>query len=519
MSMIQGLQAVRIVARSLLAVERPDRFPRAVAAMAPWGQSMAGLVAGGAARYPARVAIHDDAGAITYRELWQRTQSIAAGLEARGVGPDTSVGLLMRNHRDFVAVASAVTALGADLVLLNTGFAGPQLADVVEHEGIGAVVHDDEFAEIGAGCGAGVILDESAIDELAGSTKTVAPAPKPSRVVILTSGTTGRPKGAARSSDSAGIAGLAAVLDRIPFRSGDVEVIAAPMFHAWGFSNLLLGLGRCTTNVVTRRFDPERTVALVAEHRARVLVVVPVMLQRIMALPKDVLDAHPTPDLEVIAASGSAIAGSLVTAILDQFGPVLHNLYGSTEVAVATVAGPDDLRKAPTTAGQVVFGVRVEILDASGEPVPTGSVGRIFVGGSMKFDGYTNGGDKERVRGLLSSGDMGRFDGPLLFVEGRDDDMIVSGGENVFPQEVEELLIAHPDVADAAVVGVPDDEFGQALAAFVVLAEGGRLDAAAVRDHVRAQLARHKVPRSITFLDELPRNATGKLLRRDLTGD
>jgi fatty-acyl-CoA synthase len=195
---------------------------------------------------------------------------------------------------------------------------------------------------------------------------------------------------------------------------------------------------------------------------------------------------------------------------------VLYNLYGSTEVAVATIATPDDLSIDPSTAGRVALGSRVEILDHDGNPVPEGQVGRVFVGSAMPFEGYTNGGDKERIRGLLSSGDMGRFVDGLLFVEGRDDDMIVSGGENVFPAEVEELLRAHPSIADAAVIGVDDDEFGQALAAFVVTEPGANLTVKQVRSHVKDHLARHKVPRTVTFIDELPRNATGKLLRRSL---
>lgn len=517
MSLRTQVHALGIVARSMVAVERPDRLPRAVLAMAPWGQSPAGLLAGAAARYPDRVAIHDDDGSITYSRLWRRTQAIAADLEGHGIGEGSSVGVLMRNRRDFVATVGAVAAVGADLVLLNTGFAGPQLADVVAHEAIDVVVHDDEFAEIVDGCGARLTIDEAALSAMARGGR-VSPRQATGRVVILTSGTTGRPKGAARSSDAAGIEGLAAVLDRIPLRAGDTQLIAAPMFHAWGFSHLLLGIARCTTNVVSRRFDPEQTLIALARHRARVLVVVPVMLHRIMSLPDATLAGHRPTRLEVIAASGSAIAGALVTAVLDRFGDVLYNLYGSTEVAVATIAGPSDLRRDPTTAGRVAFGVRVAILDHAGEPVAAGERGRIFVGGAMRFDGYTGGGDKERIGDLVSTGDMGRFDGDLLMVDGRDDDMIVSGGENVFPSEVEELLTAHPAVSEAAVVGVDDDEFGQALAAFVVPVEGADLDATEIRDHVRAHLARHKVPRSVTFLDELPRNATGKLLRRTLGG-
>jgi fatty-acyl-CoA synthase len=236
------------------------------------------------------------------------------------------------------------------------------------------------------------------------------------------------------------------------------------------------------------------------------------MLTRLLAVP----DTSPFPDLRVIASSGSALGSKLTTDVLERFGPVLYNLYGSTEVAVATVAQPDDLAAAPSTAGRVALGVRVEILDADGEPVPEGQIGRIFVGGAMRFEGYTDGGGKEVQRGLVSTGDLGHFDRGLLFVEGREDDMIVSGGENVFPIEIEDLLRHHHDVVDVAVIGVADAEFGQALAAFVVLRDGGTASDDDLRSLVRERLARHKVPRRVEFVDELPRNPAGKLLRRVL---
>ncbi len=516
MSIGSKVQTGAAIARSMLTpFERPDRLPRALAAMAPWGSSVAGLVAGGAARYPDRIAIVDDDGTTDYRELWRRSQAIAAGLTARGIGPGARVGLVARNRVGFVEAMAGVAAAGADLVLLNTGFAGPQLADVVESEHIDTVIHDDEFADVVAACGA-TLLDEATLGELARS-GSVSPPKQAGTIVILTSGTTGRPKGAARSSDPSAIEGVGAVLDLIPLRLGDTQVVAAPLFHAWGLSHILLGLSRCTTNVLARRFDPQRTLAALSDHHADVLVAVPVMLARILALESDVLAAHRVPGLRVIASSGSAIGGELVTRILDHFGPVLYNLYGSTEVAVATIATPADLRAHPTTAGRVALGVDVSILDADGVPVAPGDVGRVFVGSSASFEGYTNGGDKQRIRGLLSSGDMGRFDDGLLFVEGRDDDMIVSGGENVFPAEIEESLRAHPAIADAAVIGVTDDEFGQVLAAFVVKQDGAKLSKKAVREHVKAHLARHKVPRDVQFIAELPRNETGKLLRRQLT--
>jgi fatty-acyl-CoA synthase len=514
--LLRRLSAAAILARATTSVaERPDRLARAIVAMAPWGTTLGGLVAASAARYPERVAVHDERGDTTYRELWRASRAVARGLLDNGVRPGMTVGILCRNHGGFVESLVGAAVTGADVVLLNTGFAGPQLADVVAQEQIGVVLHDDDFAEVVSACGA-TTHGEEALSRFRNGSHEVPPRREHGRLVILTSGTTGRPKGAARGAGSTSPDGAAAVLDRIPLRLGDVQVVAAPLFHGWGLTNLVLGLSRSATTVLARRFDAATTLRATSEHGAQVLVVVPVMLARLLALEPAVLVESPTPNLRVIASSGSALGGPLATAVLDRFGPVLYNLYGTTEVAVATIAVPEDLRAAPSTAGRVVFGARVAVLDARGSPVPDGTTGRIFVGSASRFDGYTGGGAKEERDGLLSTGDVGYFRRGLLFVEGREDDMIVSGGENVYPSEVEELLARHPQVAEAAVVGVPDDEYGQALAAFVVPRPGASLTAEDVRAHVRDRLARHKVPRRVQFVDELPRNTTGKILRRVL---
>jgi fatty-acyl-CoA synthase len=499
--------------------ERPDRLMRAVAASLPWGLGPAAGLAAACARYPEANAVVDDDGALTYGELWWRSDGIARRLVELGAARGRAVGVLARNHRGFVETVVAVAKTEADLVLMNTGFAGPQLADVATNEGVGILVHDDELAEVARAAVGVTLVGDRAREEAAISGRAARPTRHQGRTVILTSGTTGRPKGAARRPDAKAIEGVSAVLERIPLRPLDMTVVAAPMFHAWGLTHLMMGLGRNATVVVSRRFDPAGTLELVDRYRARVLVVVPVMLQRMLALPPDQLVRYDTTSLDVIAVSGSALGGRLATEVINRFGPVLYNTYGSTEVAVATIATPEELRRHPTSVGRPAAGVRVEILDADAGPVAPGVSGRVFVGGAARFDGYTTGGGKEVQRGLLSSGDMGHFDaGGRLYIDGRDDDMVVSGGENVYPAEVEELLAHHPAVAEVAVIGVPDDEFGQALAAFIVLRPEHHLDAESVKDHVRAHLARYKVPRRVTFLDELPRNPTGKVLKRELAG-
>jgi acyl-CoA synthetase (AMP-forming)/AMP-acid ligase II len=221
--------------------------------------------------------------------------------------------------------------------------------------------------------------------------------------------------------------------------------------------------------------------------------------------------------LEVTAASGSALPGELATKWMDEFGDNLYNLYGSTEVSWASIATPEDMRAAPGTAGRPPRGTVIRIVDEDGKDVPSGETGRIFVGNQLAFEGYTGGGDKEHLGELLSSGDVGHFDADgRLFIDGRDDEMIVSGGENVFPREVEDLLADHESVEEAAAVGVDDEEFGQRLRAFVVKEEGKDVSEEDLKGYVKQNLARYKVPREIVFVDELPRNATGKVLKREL---
>jgi fatty-acyl-CoA synthase len=465
-------------------------------------------------RDPRRAAIVDPDGAVTYRQMWRRSEGVAAGLRAAGAGPGITVGVLARNDRSFVDALLGASKTGADIVLLNTGFAGPQLADVVAAEGVSIVVHDGSFAEQAADVDGADVIGGDALRAMATSGDRTTPVRHQGRVVILTSGTTGRPKGATRGGGGASaLEGAAGILERIPFRPRDVQVVPSPLFHAWGLSHLMFGFTRCATTVIAPRFDPAAALLSVTEERARVLIAVPVMLRRMLAADT----GADTATLQVIASSGSALGGQLAVALDERFGPVVYNTYGSTEVAVASIATPADLRRHPTTVGKVAPGASVEILGHDGEPLPAGMPGRIFVGNGARFEGYTDGGNKEQRRGLLSSGDVGHFDADgYLFVDGRDDDMIISGGENLFPSEVEELLNHHPKIHEAAVVGVPDPEFGQVLAAFVVKQPGVRLTEAQARAYVREHLANFKVPKSVTFLHELPRNPTGKILKRQL---
>ncbi|HEY1689604.1 MAG TPA: AMP-binding protein [Solirubrobacteraceae bacterium] len=514
---------------------RPDKAAKIGLTFMRWGASPATGAKIESIHYPNEAALIDERGSLTFEEVHRRSNAIANALVEMGVRCGDGVGIMCRNHRGFVESTLATAKLGASALYLNTAFAGPQLAEVTRREGAKVLIYDDEFSGLLEGVDPGitriVAWEENGIpptraskatatlEQLigSGSKEDLEPPKESPKFVILTSGTTGAPKGAQRSNPD-GLFTLAAMIDKIPYRRRERMVIAAPLFHSWGLLHFAaIGLPTAATMVLRRRFDPEDTLRAVQEHGAAVLAAVPVMIQRILTLPEETLDKYRLPSLRIVSLSGSALPGELATSWMDRFGDTIYNFYGSTEVGQVTIATPSDLRAAPGTAGQAPRGTVVRLYDGDGEQVRQGTVGRIFAGSEMAFEGYTGGGGKEIIDGLLSTGDVGHFDvSGRLFIDGRDDEMIVSGGENVFPREVEDLLSDHPDVEEAAVVGVQDAEFGQRLKAFVVRREGSTLSAEDIQELVKQNLARYKVPREVVFMDALPRNATGKILKREL---
>jgi fatty-acyl-CoA synthase len=513
--------------------ERPDTLARVIQILVRWGASPAAAAAAGATRYPNETAIVDELGDLTFHQVQRRSNALANALQDRGVNEEDGVAILARNHRYFVEATIACAKIGARALYLNTSFAAPQARDVLEREKPKATIYDAEFAKLIAHATEGrrtkrfvgwvgddePIEGDETIEDLIDSTVAdeVVPPSEDPKFVILTSGTTGTPKGASRSTPK-GLDPIGGLFGRVPYKVRERHFIAAPLFHAWGIGQYMIGAALSATLVLQNRFSPEGTLEAIDEHRPSVLVVVPVMLARILELPQEVRAKYDTSSLRIVFASGSALPGELAKRWMDAFGDNLYNLYGSTEVAWATIATPDDLRKAPGTAGKPPKGTILKIVDKNGDEVPQGETGRIFVGSELVFEGYTGGGSKEMsADGLMSTGDMGHIDEDgRLFIDSREDDMIVSGGENVYPGEVEELLSKHPKISDAAVVGVEDADFGQRLKVFVVTSGGAELSEDEVKSYVKEHLARYKVPRDVEFLDELPRNATGKVLKREL---
>ncbi|OBG25150.1 acyl-CoA ligase FadD12 [Mycobacterium sp. 852002-51057_SCH5723018] len=531
----QALGVITTLSRAgMIAPMRPDRYLRIAAAMRREGIGITSGFAGAAQRCPDRPGLIDELGTLTWRQLDERINALAAalqqGLPGSSAGMPKVVGIMCRNHRGFVESLVAANRIGSDIVLLNTSFAGPALAEVVNREGVEAVIYDEEFTE----------TVDRALADRPDATRIVAwtdgqheltvekliadhggqrpdRSGRKGRMILLTSGTTGTPKGANQTGGNAGIGTLKAILDRTPWRAEEPIVIVAPMFHAWGFSQLVFAASMACTVVTRRKFDPEATLDLIDRHRATGLAVVPVMFDRIMELPADVRNRYSCKSLRFAAASGSRMRPDVVIAFMDQFGDVIYNNYNATEAGMIATATPQDLRAAPDTAGRPAGGTEIRILDSEFNELPSGEVGTIYVRNDTQFAGYTSGATKDFHAGFMSSGDVGYLDeAGRLFVVGRDDEMIVSGGENVYPIEVEKTLAAHPEVAEAAVIGVDDEQYGQRLAAFVVLTQGAQATPDTLKQHVRENLANYKVPREITVLDELPRGNTGKILRAEL---
>ena len=521
MNIRQAVSAAHALGRTgIFRPMRPREYLRMAQLTLRWGPGLATASAIAALRVPHRMAVADDIGSLSWQEVDGEANAVAHALARLGVGPGRTVGLMCRNHRFFLEATLAVSKLGADLVLLNTEFGAHQLGDVLQREGVNVAVFDDEFAATFSLAGfAGLSVPETQIRaaSIAEGRASSEPPQRPGRIVIMTSGTTGLPKGAQRATLTPPVDMVVSAFSQLPLRAREPVVVSPPLFHLLGFGFMGFALGLQGTLVVRSRFDAETVLTDIADHRATTLVAVPLMLQRVLGLSEKTRRQYDTSSLRLIVCSGSRLSAHLARSVMDAFGDILYNFYGSTETGWVTVAGPSDLRSAPGTVGRPPRGTQVAILDDEGVPVAKGKSGRIFVGSGMTFEGYTGGDSKEVIDGLMSTGDTGYLDeAGRLFVQGRDDEMIVSGGENVFPGEVEELLGGHDAIVDAAVVGIDDEEMGQRLTAFVVSRPGSSLSTDEIREYVRSHLARFKVPRHVEFVDEIPRNSMGKVLRRGL---
>ncbi|MFE3196055.1 AMP-binding protein [Nocardia sp. NPDC059240] len=498
-----------------------------------YGPSLGLIIAISAARYPDRIALIDESGAVTYRELMHRSESIAASLHSR-MPQLRTLAVLCRNHRGFVEAVIAGSRLGCELVFLNTELPAAQLARILERHAPDVLVHDDEYlaavAEAGypgiqvrAWCDPETESGLPTLDELARQRHpSPPPARQAARITLLTSGTSGMAKGVARHiglRPALEAAASLAAAARLGHR--DIAIVAPPFFHGFGLGALAGQLALGATAITRRRFDPELALADIERHRATVFIGVPIMIQRLTALTPEVLGRYDLTSLRLALTGAAPISPNTIAKFLRDFGPRLVNGYGSTEAGVISIATPADLEYSPKTVGRPILGISVRILRADRTPAAIGETGTIFVRGGLGFQGYTadRGGSapaKETRDGYVNVGDMGHLDAHgRLYIDGRDDEMIVSGGENIYPREVENALAEHPAVTDVIVVGVPDPEYGQVLRAYLVTTGTDPGDEA-FGQHIRTRLERYKVPKQFVRLSELPRNPSGKVLRHKL---
>ena len=427
------------------------------------GLTVSALVSIAAVKNPTGVALIDDDGPVTYAELDR-----LADARAYELAPNARYAVAQPNHRSLVIAICAALRVHADVVLLDPTVPG-----------------------------------RLPFTSLKGSW----PRKGPGRVVLQTSGSTGQAKEVERGDVRLGQAVPVASLVRwVPLKPSMPMVVTPPLWHGFGLGFLALGLAFGMPVVLGRRLDAVRVAAYLKENPGCVLVGVPPVLARVER-------AGGAAEVAAVVSGAGLLHPSVAARLTASYGPVLFNLYGSSEEGWSTIARPADLEAAPGTIGRPAAGVRVAVLDDAGRPLPPDEVGHLCVSSRLEFEQYSGGGRRPRLGGLADSGDLGhRDEAGRFFVDGRADDMVVSGGENVFLTEVEDVLLRHPAVAEARVDGVPDEEFGARLEASVVLR------AAATADEViafaRERLARAKVPRRVTFVESLPTTSTGKPGRR-----
>ena len=474
---------------------------------------------------------------LTWGEMEAEVNRLAHAVAAAGARGGDRVAVMLPNGADMLIAQQALVRVGAIAAQVGTRLKAGEVAHILENAEPRVILCHALFQDVIADARAAA-RSSAAVLVLGGAPRAGfdrwedvvrgQPADRPPKVaagegggvIVYTSGTTGKPKGAARSWKQTGLDAVADMMLQVGIRQDDRHLVLCPLYHsaAPAFVAIMFSLG--ATCVLAPHFDPEDTLALIERERITCTLVVPTMLVRITALPAEVRRRHDTSSLRWIMSAAAPLPTETARRVQEQFGPVLWNFYGATETGVVTLAGPADHTARPGTVGRVLRGNQVRVLGDDGEPVPAGEVGELYARSSMLIAGYHRNPEATRASmkdGFFSVGDLARVDADgYYYLESRKHDMVISGGVNIYPREIEDHLHSHPAVLDAAVVGVPDPEWGESLCAFVVVRPGHTVDEAALIEHCRAALADYKRPRRVVFLDELPRNPTGKVLKREL---
>ncbi len=516
---------------------RPTALPGFVAAarLTKPGPHLATLLH--ARMHPDKECVVDGDRRYTWRAFDQAVNQLAHAIAARG-GAAAPVACMLGNGADYLIAQQALARVGAVVVQIGYRSKPAEVAYILGNaEPAAAIVgaaYADTFAEamrqagsrcqvIVAGADGAPPVGERWDDAVAGQPGDLPPTARSGDgggVIVYTSGTTGKPKGATRSWKQTGFDAVADMVAQVGMNHDDRHLVVCPLYHsaAPAFVAITMSLG--ATTVLMNHFDPEACLALIERERITSTLMVPTMLVRITALPAAVRRRYDTSSLRWIMSGAAPLATETARQVEAQFGPVLWNFYGATETGLVTLAGPGEHTARPGTVGRAMRGNQIRLLDDAGAEVPAGQVGEVYVRNSMLIGGYhknRDATDKSIKDGFFSVGDLGRLDGDgFLYMESRKHDMVISGGVNIYPREIEDHLHTHPAIFDVAVVGVPDPEWGETLRAYVVVRPGHALTADEVADYCRRELADYKRPRQVVFVDELPRNPTGKILKREL---
>ncbi|XXT16238.1 AMP-binding protein [Sorangium sp. So ce429] len=512
---------------SLLFRYYAENSPSRIAVVDP--RSLARGAAGGGAEGPAEDRVY------SFFALNEAIDRLGYALDRRGVGPGTTVLLVLKNRPEFVMSQIALARVGASVVTASWRSTPAELSYLAGHSGARLLVFDADIADMireAAPRLTGIPRDGmiavgaraegfSHFDELLAGRGDAPDRSEQAAVVMYTSGTTGKPKGAVRGFGRSVVLSALGAIGATPMRVGDVHLAVCPLYHltAFGFVSLSLVLG--ATIVILPEFQPELFLEAIQRYRVTTTAVVPTMLHRVLELGEARIRAYDTSSLTAIFAGGAPLPPALAAEAMGVFGDRLFNFYGATETGIVTVASPADLRASPGTIGRPVAGSELMLVGEDGRPCRDGEVGELYVKSPLLVSGYHGDPDATRestLDGFFSVGDLARRDARGCYhIEGRKRDLIISGGVNVYPAEVESVLHDHPAIAEAAVVGVPDRAWGERVRAFIALRPGASASEDDIKAHCRAQLAGPKIPREIVFVDALPRNPTGKVMKRELT--
>lgn len=488
----------------------PNGFARLLSSFASEGTNLMALLKVAARKFPNRIAVVDEKESVGYEDLFQQSKNLAGHLRSEfSIQSGQKTAFLCRNRAGLIRALCAASRIGSRIYLLNPEMTAEQFSALVQRHEFDFLFYDAEAETLIQHSGLkNRSLTINAADEL--SKKEIRTKIKRAfsgEIIVLTGGTTGVPKIARRKSSVFKFLNpFFALLTKLDLDKYKSVYIATPAYHGFGISAIIIAMILGMKMFFLPRFVAEKGCELIGKNRIETITVVPLMLQRMLSFDSRLLDS-----LECIISGGAALNPALVEETLEKLGDKLFNLYGTSEAGFSVIAAPEDLRREPETIGTKISGVKLEILDEKDKKVPNGTIGKICVKSAWSIKSDKN---------WIETGDLGLQDkNGFIFLRGRNDEMIVSGGENVYPIELENILVKHPQIQQTAVIGIPDQEFGQRLKAFIVLKDDSDSSENEIKQWLETRVARFQMPAKIEFLDELPQTAIGKINKRKLKAE